>query len=113
MTSKFQHRIKCEISSGKTPDPKEHDEEISCATDPTEVHCTRLQKAEGGGAREEGEGGRVLRGGGDEGVRVRQSERERERDEETQRRKGADTESDRQREEGGVSAHTALLCPLT
>ena len=40
-------------------------------------------------------------------------ERERERDEETQRRKGADTESDRQREEGGVSAHTALLCPLT
>lgn len=108
MTSKFQHRIKCEIISGKTPDPKEHDEEISCATDPTEVHCTRLQKAEGGGAREEGEGGRVLRGGGDEGVRVRQSERERERETKRRREGRVQTQSQTDRERKVVCPPTQL-----
>lgn len=99
MTSKFQHRIKREVISGKTPDPKEHNEEISVPLTPLRYSARDCSRR---GAGEEGEGGRVLRGGGDEGVCERETERRRESRVWT--RSG--------REEGGASAHTALLGPL-
>ena len=92
MTSKFQHRIKREVISGKTPDPKEHNEEISVPLTPLRYSardCSRW------GAGEEGEGGRVLRGGGDEGVCERETERE----------QGVDTV--RQRGRRGVRPHSS------